>query len=747
MCRNGKFYWLRNLIILAIVVAVLGGLALLINSQYKATDNLMRANDFSLLELKPASDNTSAMPYVVAENEKLQMILDPTSLGVTLVDKATGKRIESTHGSEEDELNVSWKGFLGSGVSIEYFSGNSPNPERADMFNGTPNIIIENIDKGFKANVIYESLEIAFEVIVELTEDGMTARVPASSIYEGEQFKLASIYLYPFMGATRLGEEEGYMLVPDGAGALISLSDNKGRFKAPYVKRVYGENIAIDPEISQELNLPIVREPEEIVMPVFGIAYTNKDLAILGIAEEGKYNSELLAYPNGVTSNYNWITIKYKFREDFITQISRNSGIRSAPKEGDFRDIAVRFILLSGEDANYSGMAKAYRNYLLENDLLVKKDYDFNIRLDFLGAESKEWIIFDKIIPMTTVSQLRTILDDLREEGIEDILPTYMGWQKGGLSLSYGDNSYKLEKALGSMDELMELAKTLKESDIDLMLYLDFLLANPKRNYNTSTDIVKNMSKILAKKLTHKSLYPELYYLTPTRSLENSQIFSSKFKDSSLSGITLGSHPNTLFSYYSRGNIYTREDTKDVIDLMLKGLQDFNIAMQKPFDYMWQYTDYYFDLPVYTSKYNYISQEVPFLPMVLKGYIPYYSSYVNFEPNKNNFFLKMIEYGTYPSFILTWEESSELKDTNSSDIFTSEYDDFRPIIIQYYNELKEIYDKIEGSEFIKHEILDTDVVKVTYSNGVEILINYSDSQFRYGQEEIPPESYRIYEVN
>ena len=49
------------------------------------------------------------------------------------------------------------------------------------MFNGTPNIIIENIDKGFKANVIYESFKIAFEVIVELTEDGMTARVPASS--------------------------------------------------------------------------------------------------------------------------------------------------------------------------------------------------------------------------------------------------------------------------------------------------------------------------------------------------------------------------------------------------------------------------------------------------------------------------------------------------------------------------------------------------------------------------------------
>ena len=55
-----------------------------------------------------------------------------------------------------------------------------------------------------------------------------------------------------------------------------------------------------------------------------------------------------------------------------------------------------------------------------------------------------------------------------------------MGWPKGGLSLSYGDNSYKLEKALGSMDELMELAKALKESDIDLMLYLDFFAGESK---------------------------------------------------------------------------------------------------------------------------------------------------------------------------------------------------------------------------------------------------------------------------
>ena len=57
--------------------------------------------------------------------------------------------------------------------------------------------------------------------------------------------------------------------------------------------------------------------------------------------------------------------------------------------------------------------------------------------------------------------------------------------------------------------------------------------------------------------------------------------------------------------------------------------------------------------------------------IVLKGVMPMYSEYVNFEANKKEFFLKMVETGTFPSFYITKESSSDLVNTNSSDIYSS----------------------------------------------------------------------------
>jgi homoserine trans-succinylase len=60
----------------------------------------------------------------------------------------------------------------------------------------------------------------------------------------------------------------------------------------------------------------------------------------------------------------------------------------------------------------------------------------------------------------------------------------------------------------------------------------------------------------------------------------------------------------------------------------------------------------------------YEDESIPFLSMVLKGVMPVYSEYVNFEANKQEFFLKMVETGTYPSFYITKESSANLIYTN-----------------------------------------------------------------------------------
>jgi len=304
-----------------------------------------------------------------------------------------------------------------------------------------------------------------------------------------------------------------------------------------------------------------------------------------------------------------------------------------------------------------------------------------------------------------------------------------------------------MEGKLGREEELKELSAELREKGIKLLLYQDFLLANTERNYNASYEIVKSLSKTIARKLTNKQLYPDFLYLTPRRSISDAERFRKRFDDTGLDGIVFASVSNTLFSYFSQGAVYTREETKNAYESMINGFDGFEKAMIQPFDYLWKYTDHYYDLPLATSNYNYISREIPFLPMVLKGCVSYYAEYVNFQPNKTEFLLKMVEYGAYPSFILTWEDSAELKDTNSSDIFTSKYSDFKPAIIDYYNRLRQLSEKTKGSGISRHEMLEDDVVKVVYDNGTEIIVNYSGREFEYRQDVIAPKSYQLFEVN
>ena len=149
--------------------------------------------------------------------------------------------------------------------------------------------------------------------------------------------------------------------------------------------------------------------------------------------------------------------------------------------------------------------------------------------------------------------------------------------------------------------------------------------------------------------------------------------------------------------------------------------------MEQPFAYLWKYTDAFLDMPLYTSNYMYEDESIPFMSIVLKGVMPMYSEYVNFEANKQEFFLKMVETGTFPSFYITKESSSDLVNTNSSDIYSSQYDVYRDTMIAYARELAEINAKVEGAYIVGHEIRENNVTVVTYGNGVKIYLNYGSS--------------------
>ena len=48
------------------------------------------------------------------------------------------------------------------------------------------------------------------------------------------------------MGYTYLDDEEGYMLIPDGNGALINLDNKEGRYTTGFSQNIYGSDAGFD---------------------------------------------------------------------------------------------------------------------------------------------------------------------------------------------------------------------------------------------------------------------------------------------------------------------------------------------------------------------------------------------------------------------------------------------------------------------------------------------------------------------
>ena len=235
-----------------------------------------------------------------------------------------------------------------------------------------------------------------------------------------------------------------------------------------------------------------------------------------------------------------------------------------------------------------------------------------------------------------------------------------------------------------------------------------------------------------------------MVFETPAKSAAIASGLKNSFVKNGISNLAAAGITNTLFTYTYSGEEYTRLDTASAYEEILKQLEDgLDLVLEEPLSIYWQYTDAFLDMPVGNSDYIFTDQSVPFLSMVLKGSMPMYADYANFEANKQEFFLQLVETGIYPSFYLTYEDPADLLYTNSSDIYTSKYENYKEEIISYYNELKQVNEVTKDAYIIGHEVMPEGVTKVTYTNGMKIYINYSKNAVTADGYTIEGMSYQI----
>ncbi len=686
---------------------------------------------------------------LVAENDSYALYMREEGLTVIVYDKTTGAYMESAVSYDDGKNNALWQGAMQSAVVLNLIYSNV-DTQQADLINDEITQEITYLENGFSARIYWKKYKVGMTLEVTLSEDGITARIPDESILEEGDTYIGTIALYPYLGYSYLDEKEGYMLLPDGNGALIYLDDKEGRFSTGYTGVVYGMDEGFVESDTTRLwweKYEMVNEGNKVLAPVFGMAHTDQGIAYLAVVEEGDQRCTIEALPNGVSIDYNRVYAKFTERRLYNQPTSNNGtsgSFKMVETDRSHSDLQVRYLFLKDDNANYCGMANAYRNYLLDNGFLKVLPDEYRTRVDFLGTEREAWIVGTSSVVMTTVDDIRGIYEDLEQQGVTELLSVYKGWQKGGLN-NVPITKYKADSDIGGTGALTELIKDSREKGIRMYLYNDAMRINPEEQ-NATFNVVKKINKRKLEETTHKDVYEKFMWLTPARTEKLLGKFIKSYTKSGVNGLALGGITDTLYSYNYSGTFYTRHQcAESYYNTVASADESTELVLQQPFAYLWDHTESFLDMPLYTSSYIFEDESIPFLSIVLKGVMPVYSEYVNFEANKQEFFLKMVETGTCPSFYITKESSSGLIYTNSSDVYSSEYNVYRDEILSYTKELEAVHEKTAGAVIVGHEIKDNGITVVTYDNGVKIYLNYSTEKQSADGHTLEGMSYEVVE--
>lgn len=677
----------------------------------------------------------------VAENERFRLYVDPTTLAFKLFDRRSGYLWHSGVDELEkgDRLNRAWHAFARSGLSIEYLDAKAVS-KRVAIANSEHTLEVTPIPQGVAAQVTFLEYGISVGLRLQLEEEGVRVEVPFASIREeNPAYRLGLVNLYPFLGATRGGQTPGYMVLPDGTGSLIHFADNT-KAKNIFYGRYYGPDLGMIASLPFD---PEVNRPYPLSFPVFGMVHGEGQNAFIAVIEKGAAYGELVVHPAGILTNFNFIHNAFIYNESYFQATNRaGAGVTTVQSRPNAFDVVVHYRFLSGPEADYVGLARSYQRYLVAKGVLRPQSAStphIGIRLEFLGGDKEKVLLWHRFIPMTTVAQMAAILADLEVTNPEVI---YYGWQPLGAS-SMPPRRLALEEALGDLEALREVIAAVTAAGGHFALYLDpqAALAGEK-GYSPRND--------LALAITNRELQSynrhHVHFLFTATALERRfRSLAADVADRLGAGLALDGIGWTLYGDFRKSRPLNREETIAAYQALLAAAPT-PLAFYRPHDYLWGLARAYYDMPLGDSGYVYTTETVPFLPIVLAGYLPYYGPALNFSPDLNGDILRQVDFGIYPSYFLTHESTARMLTTRSRWIYTSSVGQWSESVRQTYRRMDALLGPVRGWPIVARQRLAEGVFATTYANGRQIVVNYTDRPFAYAGTVVPARDAVLQEV-
>ena len=691
------------------------------------------------METKDAGSGHTLDGFELAlENDVLGVYVRRAAAGIRVLDKRSGYVWGSVAEDKPEKLNKSWSRFANSIAAIEYFDS-----EGLLKFVGAEggNFSYSKKDGGIVSNIKFEDLGISFEISLKLDGGGIILSVDDKTIREEKDFKLATVSFLPFFGSSLNNETEGYFLLPDGSGALMPFK-GKGSYLTGYKSRVYGDDYAIDS--LQSLNdLKATRTNDFLVpggivrLPVFGAVHGIRQNAYFADIGSGAEYASIEATPSGVVTEYNWICGKFIYRQKYVQPISqKGTGVNIEQKTPNAVNPEITYTFLTGEHADYAGMAACYRDKLKLQKLPVGAR-DIPLRLDFLAADIEKYFIGQGTKTVTSLKFIENAVKELNDAGIARQEVTLKGWQPGGLN---GHSKIKSHNSTvyGGFSKLSGLKDYLAERGGGLSFFISpFSAKEPQLNLRKGTGISLSQSIIKMTRDDPLVYLRDTYFIKPGIGMGVLKGQAEALKKAGFDSVTVDDFGSLLYGEYQNGAFQSRTEVMKRQAEALKEL-GVNVSLYSPNAYMTGMKTIE-NTPMSGSQYLFESDSVPFYQLVMSGSVELIAPYANQSFFSRLDILKHIDYNTYPSFILTEIDNTELRNTGSFELHSTRFGNWKDTIADTYKEINGVLKNVYGQRMINREMTGKYTVKVTYETGA-VYVNYGSEPFEAGGIRIEAQS-------
>ncbi|MCX7681868.1 MAG: DUF5696 domain-containing protein [Anaerolineae bacterium] len=661
----------------------------------------------------------------IAESTHLRLYLKKATSALIVEDRRSGRLWRSAPADlKEVKLSQAWRRRIEAPVLLGYTDAdrgraNTAKPEGAE-------IDYMPVEGGVRAHYRFAEEGFEFSVYYVIRDDFLELTIPEKEVveYSAETGNtLVSVDVLPFLGATHDGEE-GYIVFPDGSGALMS-------FTSPH------------PEAVQEISVPVYGQEQvqlqrsdytyqcSIPIPLFGLV--SGDGAFAAVITQGDFDALIGVGRSGKSIPYNHVWASFVYRRQ--GQFSLMGGQPAWLYEPDMvrGDRQVRYYFLTAEAANYVGIASRYRAFLIEERgaRRVGQDMPLMTLTFFMGVERRTWFMRE-LVRTTSFADVQRIVEDLASAGVTRIDVTLEGWNKGGAESRYPQR-LPVERRLGGEEGLRALAAYLRARSIRLFLSDNYLLALPGGGgIFPYSDAVRGVDGLPVGG-------GGVYLINPQVALRRFAVRDlPRMAELGASGLWLNYFAGLALPDTNDRYPLGRENfAASWMQIARLAREQFGaVAMYGDNGYAVPHADRLDYVQLDSTHYDMFDETIPLYQIAVHGLVLYSGQPYNLMNDGRRTQLRQIEYGAIPNFVLTYESPALLARTSANWLWSSQYEFWRPEIIRQYQDMEELAHTLDRF-IVGHTRLASNVYQTTYEDGTRVIVNYTDQPYTAGTLTVP----------